>query len=587
MIERRRPALVGIVLLATGCGGGEPASRAAAPAAARPIVFTDVTEAAGVRFVHDNGASSERYLPETMGSGVAIFDADGDGWPEIYFASSLAVARLDAPPAGAATGALYRNRGRGDGRGDGPPDVTFEDVTAASGLGRPFLGMGTAVGDVDNDGDLDLLVTGVGGERLYLNRGDGVFDDASAAWGLASEGFGSSAAFADIDGDGWLDLFAGRYVAWSPEGDLRCTPDGEHRSYCTPEAYRGARNLLYRNRGGRRFEEVGAEAGVGVLEGKTLGVAVLDLDGDLDPDLAVANDTTRNFLYRNRGDGTFDEVGLEAGIALGHSGAPRGAMGIDAGDLDGDGDPDLVIGNFAQEMGAVYRQRRGGTFADDAPALGVGLPTLMTLAFGALAADLDGDGWLDLVFANGHIEPDIARFQPLQSYAQPLAVFRNLGGRSFAAVEPGDGDALARPLVGRGLAAGDLDGDGDPDLVITQNGGPARVLRNDAPGGRYLRLRLAGRSSNRTGFGARVEVEAGGRTIRRWLTSGRSYLSACEPVVTVGLGPAARVDAVRVVWPSGIVQELGALELERTHRVVEPRRTSVTGARCSPSEPSP
>jgi hypothetical protein len=522
--------------------------------------FTDITDASGVRFVHHNGASAARYLPETMGSGVAIFDADGDGRPDLFFVDSLAVAELAKPPAGRPPGALYR------GRGDG----TFEDITAASGLDRPFLGMGTAVGDVDNDGDLDLLITGVGGERLYLGRGDGTFEEVSAAWGLTSEGFGSSAAFFDSDRDGWLDLVVGRYVTWSPETDLPCRPDGEHRTYCTPEAYPGAVNRLYRNRGGTGFEDVTAKAGLGAAVGKTLGLAVVDFDGDLWPDLVVANDTARNFLYRNRGDGTFEEVGLEAGVALGPSGSPRGAMGVDAGDLDGDGRPDLVIGNFAQEMASIYRQLEGGVFVDDAAVLGVGLPTLMDLAFGTLAVDLDGDGWLDLVFANGHIEPEIARFQTGHRYAQPLALFRNLEGRGFARIEAAPGTALAEPLVGRGLAAGDLDGDGDLDLVVTQNGRRAVVLRNDTPAHPYLRLQLEGTRSHRSAIGARVEVDLGGRTIRRWLGSGGSYLSASEPVLTLGLGEGAAIEGIRIFWPSGAVQELGPLPPGRLHRVVEP-----------------
>lgn len=567
------PMLASAVLL--GCPTIPEPSAVGAEEIERTIRFTDVTETSGVGFRHRSAATPERYLPETMGAGVAIFDADGDDRPDLLFVDGLAVADLDTlsadpdagtPDAGTPGAALYRNRG----------DGTFEDVSAASGLDAPWLGMGVGVGDFDGDGDLDVVLTGVGidgvgGERLWRNRGDGTFEDVSAAMlpEPRDAAFGSSVAFVDVDRDGWLDLYVGRYVTWSPQTDRPCHPDGVHRSYCTPEAYPGASNRLYRNVEGRRFVDVTEDAGLFRPDGKTLGVVAMDFDGDLWPDLAVANDTVRNFFFRNRRDGTFEEVALEVGVALGQSGAPRGAMGIDAGDLDGDGRPDLVIGNFAQEMASVYLLGEGGVFLDESARVGVGLPTLMTLAFGVLADDLDGDGRLDLVFANGHIEPEIERFQPLQSYAQSPNLFRNRGAAAFEEPALAEDDAFARAWVGRGLASGDLDGDGDLDLVVTQNGGSARVLRNDSPTRPHLRLHLEGRESPRTPYGARVEIELADRTIYRWLTSARSYLSASDPTLVVGLGEGAEVRAVRVAWPSGHVQELGALEPGRLHRVVE------------------
>ncbi len=531
---------LGVALVVVGCQRRASESTGIEEPAA-VISFTDVSEVAGLRFTHDNGASPRRYLPETMGSGVAFFDYDGDGRPDLYFANAGPIEAADGALVG---GALYRNLG----------DGTFVEVTRHVGLEQPFYGLGTAVGDVDNDGDLDLFVSGLEGDRLYVNSGDGRFEDGTSTAGLAGAGFGSSAAFLDFDNDGWLDLFVGRYVTWSADADVLCSPDGEHRSYCTPEIYPGISNQLYRNLGEGRFVEVTGAAGLEMGAGKTLGVVPIDHDGDGWADLAIANDTYRNFLFINQRDGTFVEDAVVTGMAYSLSGATRGAMGIDAGDLDGDGREELVIGNFSQEMSAIYRAGERGLYSDDAAQLGLGLPTLMTLAFGTLVIDLDLDGWLDVVFANGHIEPDVKRFQPLQTHAQPLSVFRSLEGRKLQPVQALG--AAAGPWVGRGLAAADYDGDGDLDLVLTQNGGRARLLRNDSPPRSWLRLRLVGRGSNRTAYGAVATVFVGQRRIRRRLVSGRSYLSASEPLLSFGLGSAEWVDRVEIRWPSGQLQVL-------------------------------
>ncbi|HMB52044.1 MAG TPA: CRTAC1 family protein, partial [Thermoanaerobaculia bacterium] len=464
------------------------------------------------------------------------------------------------------SGALYENLG----------EWRFRDVTETVGLDSPIYGMGVAVGDVDSDGFIDLFVSGLGEDRLYRNVGGERFEDVSGSFGLRRGGFSSSAAFLDYDRDGWLDLYVARYVTWSREGDVRCAPDGTNPTYCTPEVYDGAPNVLHRNVGGERFEEVTREAGAWRPDGKSLGVVVLDLEGDGWPDLAVANDTSRNALYRNLGRGAdgvvrFEEIGVEAGFAYSESGATRGGMGVDAGDVDGDGRPDVAVGNFAQEMTALYRARDTGNYVDDAAQRGVGLPTLLPLAFGTLLFDRDGDGDLDLALVNGHIEPQIERTRPLHSYAQPPQLFDNDGEGHFAEVEAPEGDAFAAALVGRGLAAADLDGDGDLDLVVTQNGRPARLYRNEANPESWLRVVLRG-ASGATPYGAVVRVVAGERTWARSLVSGRSYLSAGEPVLTFGLDGAPSVDRVEVRWPDGTEQTVEAPARNRRLVVEAPAR---------------
>ncbi|MEJ2086525.1 MAG: CRTAC1 family protein, partial [Acidobacteriota bacterium] len=492
--------------------------------------FADVTADSGVVFTHDNGASDDRLLPETMGSGVAVIDYDGDGWSDLFF--------VNGSPG--STAALYRNLG----------GWTFEDVTERAGVAVQLVGMGVAAGDFDRNGATDLFISGVGRDVLLRNRGDGSFDDASLLLADLPPGFGSSAAFLDADRDGWLDLFVGRYVTWSSETDVACLPDGEHRSYCTPEVYAGASNRLLRNRGnGEGFSDVTVETGLYLPEGKTLGVVPLDYNADGWPDLAVANDTVRNFLFVNRGDGTFEEQGVELGMAFSESGAPRGGMGIDAGDLSGAGAADLVIGNFAQEMSAVFRSRSSGLFADDAAQVGIGLPSLLRLAFGTLIFDFDLDGWNDVMLANGHIEPEIESLRPNQSYTQPISLYRHLPGESRFEIV--DSDVLSVPRVARGLASGDFDRDGDLDIVVTQNGGPAVFLRNDTSGRSWLGLVPTPSSQQSVTLGTRVEIEAERRLRHASLVSGRSYLSASEPSIVFGLAAGDAVERVDIVWPSG------------------------------------
>ena len=488
----------------------------------------DVTEAAGIDFVHENGAFGEKYLPETMGSGVAFFDADGDGDQDLLFVNSRRWPghRIEPEP----TAALYLNRG----------DGSFEDRTAGSGLDVPLYGMGVAISDYDADGDQDIYLTVLGPNRLLENSGSGVFREAPHAASVADPGFSSVATWLDADGDGDLDLFLLNYVEWSIEEDIFCALDGVNKSYCTPESYNGASAVLYRNDGAAGFTDVTREAGLFNPRGKGLGVAVLDFDDDGLFDLAVANDTQPNYLYRNLGGGRFEDAGVLSGIAFAENGAARGAMGIDASDYDGDGMPDLVIGNFSNEMVSLYHNEGVGFFIDQAPVSEIGRNSLLTLAFGAFFFDYDLDGRQDIFVANGHVENDIAAVQQRVSYRQAPHLFRNRGDGGFEEVTTASPD-LVRPMVARGAAFGDIDGDGDPDLAVSGNGGPARLFRND--GGErngWVGFRLRGGNSNRDGIGAKIilAIEDAGmtRSETRVVKSATGYASQNQLEVVFGLG---------------------------------------------------
>lgn len=523
-------------------GSGDPASSTGGPAAggagsgSAPAVFTEMAAAVGVDFVQNTGAFGEKWLPETMGSGCAWPDYDGDGDPDLLLLSGR-----DFP--GHATGgrqtcALYRNDG---GR--------FTDVTAATGLDVPTYAIGVTVADFDADGDVDFYVTALGPNRLWRNDG-GRFTDVAAAMGVDDGGFGSSASWFDYDKDGDLDLFSLNYVNWSAENDIFCSLDGTNKSYCTPEAYEGSASRLYRN-DGARFADVTEAAGVLDTSAKALGIVCIDLDGDGWEDAFIAQDTQPNLLYHNEGDGTFSEQGMIAGVAFDEAGRARGAMGVDAADYDGSGRPSLTIGNFSNEMLALYHNEGAGFFIDAAPTSNVGRESLLTLAFGAFFFDYDLDGLVDIFVANGHVENEIQKVQSRVSYAQPAHLFRNLGEGRFSDMAPGC-DALSREIVGRGAAYADYDGDGDLDVAIMTSGGRARLLRNDgADGARALRIRLVGgHGSNPHGFGACVRVTAGERTQTAWARAAHSYASQSEDVLTFGLGTAAAAD-VEVAWPSG------------------------------------
>lgn len=551
--------LVAAALVAAGCGpraadesrgaaksGGESApaaTEAPAPAAAAPAArFVDVAKASGLSFTHNTGAFGSKWLPETMGSGCAWLDYDGDGDPDALLLSG---ADFPGHPTGRrGTPGLFRNDAG-----------TFTDVTAAAGLAEPGYAVGVCVGDYDEDGDPDVYLTMLGPNRLYDNEG-GRFREVGAARGVADAGFGSSAAWVDYDGDADLDLFALNYVRWSPETDIFCSLDGTNKSYCTPEAYEGASAVLYRNDGGS-FADVTAAAGMKDDTGKGLGVVVLDYDADGRPDLFVANDTQPNFLWHNEGDGTFTEQGLLAGVAFDEAGRARGAMGVDVADWDGSGRPGLAIGNFSNEMLSLYHNEGGGLFLDAAPSSGVGRQSLLTLAFGVVFLDFDLDGLDDLFVANGHVEDEIQKVQARVAYAQPPHLFRNVGGGRFEDVASGC-DALARPMVARGCAYADYDGDGDVDLLVNTSGGDARLLRNDTPApARSVRVTVVGgNGSARDAIGARVDVTTGGRTHAAWVRGAHSYASQSEPALTFGLGDAPAAEAVVVTFPSGRVARL-------------------------------
>ncbi len=528
-----------------------------------PARFVDVTDQAGIRFQHVNGAFGKKYLPETMGSGCAFFDFDSDGDQDVLLVN--ATSWPGAPPGKLVrpgTSALYRNRGEG----------TFEDVTKGSGFDRSFYGMGVAIGDYDADGDPDVYLTVLGPNLLLRNEGAGKFTDVTAAAGVGDGGFGSSATWLDYDRDSDLDLFFLNYVQWSREKDIYCSLDGKTKSYCTPESYDGASAVLYRNDGRGKFTDVTGEAGLSNPRGKGLGVAVLDFDEDGHLDLAVANDTQPNNLYKNNGKGAFEDVGVLAGIAFSESGVARGAMGIDAGDYDGSGRQSLVIGNFSNEMISLYHNEGRGFFIDAAPVSEVGRASLLTLAFGAFFFDFDLDGLLDIFVANGHVENDIQAVQQRVTYAQPPHLFRNLGQSRFRDVAKEVGPELARPVVARGAAHGDIDSDGDLDLLLTTNGGRAYLYRNDlAASASWIGFRLKGTASNREGIGARIRVTAAGKMQTSRVKSATGYLSQSQLPVVFGLGKTTAVEKVEILWPSGTTQTVPSPAPGRVHLVEESR----------------
>jgi len=521
------------------------------------IVFTDVTAQAGIHFNHNAGRSGKKYLPETLGSGCAFLDADGDGWPDILLLNGK-----DFTPHGRRTlAALYRNNHNG----------TFTDITAGSGFDIEMYAMGVAIGDYDNDGRDDVYITALDGDHLFHNEGNGKFRDVTKSAGIQNAGFGTSAAWLDYDRDGKLDLFVANYVEWSPKLDLWCSLDGATKSYCTPESYKGTRSRLFHNVGGGRFEDVSVAAGVGDPTSKSLGVIILDYNNDGWPDIFVANDTQPNKLYRNNRNGTFTDEGMTAGVAYGEDGVARGAMGADAGDYDGSGRPHLLVGNFSNQMLGLYHNEGNGLFVDEAPSSAVGRSSLLSLSFGVFFFDYDLDGHPDIFAANGHIEDEIGRVQPKVSYREAPLLFHNLGNRKFENVTAQMGAAFNRPMVARGAAYADFDRDGDLDVLISTNNGPAYLFRNDG-GNRnhWLCVRLRGTKSNRDGIGAVVRVESASGKQWNTVRSGSSYCSQSDLALTFGLGNDSAA-SVEIDWPSGTVQKLGSVAANQFLNVTESR----------------
>jgi hypothetical protein len=506
--------------------------------------MVDVTAAAGIQFRHNSGAFGDKYLPETMGPGCAFLDYDGDGWLDILLVNGMDWAGHKQQKS---TLRLYRNNRNG----------TFTDVTGRAGLAVEMYGLGVAVADYNNDGHADVLITGVGQSRLFQNTGKGTFVDVTAKAGLGGRSaFSTSAMWFDFDRDGHLDLFVCNYVKWAGEHDVFCSVDGKHKSYCTPEAYHGSTCWLFRNRGNGTFEDVTAKSGIFDTSSKSLGVAMLDYDHDGWPDLLVANDTQPNKLYRNLRNGTFEDVAVRAGVAFSEDGKARAGMGIDVADFDNSGKPGIAITNFDNELMALYRSTREGVYADAASKNGIGQASRNSLGFGCAFFDADLDGRLDLMAVNGHIDETVRHIHSNVGYAQPPHLFLNDGRGNFRDVAGEVGGGFASPKVARGLAYGDFDRDGDVDVLITTNQGPAFLYRNDvASGNRSLRLRLVGTKSNRDGIGAVVRVSTPDGTQSRMVKTGSSYLSQSELSLTFGLGRRDKADRIVIEWPGAGVQE--------------------------------
>jgi hypothetical protein len=522
------------------------------------IKFVDIASTAGITFRHDNAASPEKYLIETMGSGAGWLDYNGDGYLDLYLANSAAT-KVYAP-AKPLRAALYKNNGNG----------TFTDVTQQAGVGADGLfGMGIAVGDYDNDGSPDLYVVGYARSVLYHNNGDGTFTDVTAKAGVANQGkWGSSAAWFDYDHDGQLDLAIANYLDFTPEKNLICVEAG-HRSYCHPNKYHGQTPTLYHNNGNGTFTDVSRTSKFGAKAGNGLGIVAFDFNGDGWTDVFIANDSMENFLLVNRGDGTFQERGIEAGVALSEDGKAEAGMGVDAADYDGDGRPDLFVTHLDLELNRLYRNRGDGSFEDATFSSKIGARNFRLSGFGTRFIDYDNDGWRDIFIADGHVLDNVELFHAETTFAERKTVYRNVHG-AFQDVSGDLGPDLLTPRPSRAAAFADFDNDGDIDVLVMNSGQTPELLRNDG-GNRnnWIELRLIGVHSNRDGIGASVKLTAAGLTQAAQANGGMSYQSAHDPRLHFGLGGATRVDAIEIRWPSGTVDRLAGVSPNRVVTVRE------------------
>jgi enediyne biosynthesis protein E4 len=547
-----------------------------APADETRIRFREVDRNAGIDFTQISGNSPEKYYPTANGSGVAMLDFDGDGRLDLYFATTRNLP-LDAPSTSQGN-KLYRNRG----------DQTFEDVTGRAGVG--FLGFchGVAVGDVDNNGFPDIYLTNYGPNVLYLNNGDGTFRTASN-FGAECRSWSTAAAFLDYDNDGWLDLYVSCYGQWSfDEPHPYCGNEAKGlRMYCPPAMIKPAPHFLFRNRGDGTFEDVTQRAGVLRHDGRGMGVVAADVNRDGRIDLYVANDICPHFLFLNRGDGTFEDITDSSGAAVTESGHYQGGMGVDVEDLDGDGYPELFVTNFDGEYNTIHRTTDGRNFDDVSARAGIVRESMPDVGWGCALADLDNDGWPDMMTVNGHVDDNLAKFGRDGDYLQRPKIWRNLGRCKFRLVsDPGPFFAVGH--AARGAAFGDLDNDGDIDVVINRMDSQPAVLLNDSAPAHWIRLELVGTQSNRSAIGAAVDVHiAGGRVLYRQVKGGGSYASTNDPRLTIGLGGAERVERVDIQWPSGRKTTLSDPAPGRSHRVVEPGSIANRGSDSRSREARP